>query len=66
MGTAALQAERAEHEAKKRAQKEAERKRIADAMQQNYINWHTKEQQVCSVPSGDLAAAGCLDPSGRP
>uniref|UniRef100_A0A6S8NDH6 Trichohyalin-plectin-homology domain-containing protein n=2 Tax=Dunaliella tertiolecta TaxID=3047 RepID=A0A6S8NDH6_DUNTE len=39
-------AERAEHEAKKRAQKEAERKRIADAMEQNYINWHTKEEQL--------------------
>jgi hypothetical protein len=44
-----LQRERAEHEAKKRAQKEAERKRIADAMQQNYINWHTKEEQVIGV-----------------
>eukprot|EP00967_Tisochrysis_lutea_P053173 scaffold66031_cov19-Tisochrysis_lutea.AAC.2 len=50
-----IQAERAEHEAKKRAQKEAERKRIADAMEQNYINWHTKEEQVCLCVLSSLA-----------
>lgn len=43
---APVQAEQAKILAAKRAEADAKKKKMADAMQENYMNWHNKEEAV--------------------
>lgn len=62
---AEMTAERTRREAEKRALKDAERKRIADAMEANYVTWHTKEEARLARDVAEAEAAASANEAAR-